>query len=82
MRGAQPFYGVFWGSTTRSQCRVAFELLPETGRDYEVTFHWNLYETSCAMTVSDVEAGSVRASRNIEMPLTRCQSVLTRSYLY
>jgi hypothetical protein len=81
VRAGQPFYGVYWSSSTLpSRCRVAFEFLPEAGRDYQVTFHWDLYQPWCSATLTNVNP--FIPPRNIGMPSGRCLGALTKQYLY
>jgi len=82
VRAGQPFYGVYWTAAIGSECRIAFEFLPETGRDYQVTFHWDLYKPSCSVTVANVEHVVTSSSRNIKMPPGRCEDALTKTHLF
>ncbi len=83
VRAGQPFYGVYWSSSTLpSRCRVAFEFLPEAGRDYEVTFQWDLYQPYCSASLAIIEGGERSTAQPIELPWGRCEGALTRTYLY
>jgi len=83
IRGGQPFNGVYWSSAESSDCRLAFEFLPEAGLDYQVTFNWNLYQpSSCSATLATVEEGAISSSKIVHMAPGRCQEALTKTYLY
>lgn len=83
VRGGQPFYGVYWtGSTLPSECRVAFEFVPEAGRDYQVTFHWNVYQSWCSATLRDLAQAAATPPTSIEAAPGHCEGPLARTYLY
>ena len=98
VRAGQPFYGMFASATTLpSSCRAAFEFLPETGRDYQVTFQWNVYKAYCGVRLAKVDRSVESSSKNIEVAFAgmvagqsdpprqtpgRCNESLTRLYWY
>jgi hypothetical protein len=93
VRGGAPFYGVYWSSaptsvlravlpgppTTPLRCAVAFEFLPDPDRDYQVSFHSDVYRQSCIAILTTInEQGVLTASRDIGMPAGRCKEALTK----
>jgi hypothetical protein len=88
VRGGAPFYGVYWSSaptsvlravlpgppTTPLRCAVAFEFLPDSDRDYQVSFHSDVYRQSCIAILTTInEQGVLTASRDIGMPTGWCR---------
>ena len=93
VRGSAPFYGVYWSSaptsvlratlpgspTTPLRCAVAFEFLPDSNRDYQVSFHSDVYRQSCTAILTTIdEQGVLTASKDIGMPAGRCKEALTK----
>lgn len=93
VRGDAPFYGVYWSTaptsslralfpvspTTPLRCAVAFEFSPDAGRDYQLSFHSDIYRQSCIAILTTIdEHGALGASKDVGMPAGRCMRALMK----
>ena len=67
VRAGQPFYGTFQSATTSGACRIAFEFVPEIGRDYQVTFSWDGYKEYCDVKLANVGSSVESSSKAIDI---------------